>query len=103
MALYVSYVVGSSVALYIGRRIFGGVSREPEIVEVESSSNKYIVIEGKDNIEIMGLKVDELDELEDDLYRCIKCDNMLKLSLYSNRQRKKDKGLWKCKVCSKLQ
>ncbi len=106
MALYVSYAVGSSVALYLGSRIFGGAS-EPEIAEVESSSNKYIVREDKDSVEIMDLKVDELDESqviedEEDLYRCSKCDNMLKINLFSKRQRKKDKSLWKCKVCSKL-
>ena len=102
MALYVSYAVGSSVALYLGSSIFGGAS-EPEIAEVESSSNKYIVRESEDSVEIMGLKVDELDDLEGDLYRCSKCDNMLNINVYSKRQRKKEKSLWKCKVCSKLQ
>ena len=106
MALYVSYAVGSSLALYLGSRIFGGAS-EPELAEVESSTNKYIVREESDSVEIMGVKVDELEESqviedEEDLYRCSKCDNMLKLSLYSKRQRKRDKSLWKCKVCAKL-
>jgi len=105
MALYVSYAVGSSLALYLGSRIFGGAS-EPEVAEVEST-NKYIVKEDSDSVEIMGLKVDELEESqviedEEELYRCSKCDNMLKLSLYSKRQRKRDQSLWKCKVCAKL-
>jgi len=95
------YAVGSSVALYLGMRIFG--ASEPEIAEVESSLNKYIFREREDSVEIMSLKVDELDDLEGDLYRCSKCDNMLKINVYSKRQRKKEKSLWKCKVCSKLQ
>lgn len=93
MALYLSYALGSSIALYVGGRLF---SKPKEVLEIDSS-NKYIL---KDN----GEELEVVDNTEPcyDLYKCSKCENMLKLSLFSKTQRRKSEYLWKCKVCTQL-
>ena len=126
MALYVSYVVGSSLAVYLGNRIYrGAMVSDIDVNETdkkgESAENKYIVKDDGDEVEILK----EQDEVKDEpkevkrvtfiekpmgkmtedgekLYRCSKCDGMLKEKLFSKTQRKKALVLWKCKICTKL-
>ena len=147
MALYVSYVVGSSLAVYLGNRIYrGAMVSDIDVNEtenkVESAENKYIVKDNGDELEIKSeVEVNEkLNEIVEDLvedvvkdavkdvfteqvkkqvkivtkpmgemtetgeklYRCSKCDGMLREKLFSKTQRRKALSLWKCKVCAKL-
>mgnify|MGYP004148158773 CR=1 FL=1 len=106
MSLYISYVVGSSVALYLGKRIFGGGTSESNIVGADADSeNKYIVKDNGEELEVTSVleeKVGEISEGGIKLYKCSRCDTMLKESLYSKSQRKRLVSLWKCKICAKL-
>lgn len=134
MALYVSYVVGSSLAVYLGNRIYrGAMVSDIDVNETdkkgESAKNKYIVKDEGDEVEILKQEEEVKDEVKDEpkdepkevkkvtfiekpmgkmtedgekLYRCSKCDGMLKEKLFSKTQRKKALVLWKCKICTKL-
>ena len=147
MALYVSYVVGSSLAVYLGNRIYrGAMVSDIDVNETEnkdeSAENKYIVKDNGDEVEIQSqVEInDKLNEIVEDLvedvvkdavkdvvtekvkkevkivskpmgemtengeklYRCSKCDEMLREKLFSKTQRRKALSLWKCKVCAKL-
>ena len=151
MSLYVSYVVGSSFAVYLGNRIYrGAMVSDIDVNETEnkdeSAENKYIVKDNGDEVEIQSqLEINEkvndiVEELVEDvvkdavkdavkdvvtdkvkkevkivskpmgemtqtgekLYRCSKCDEMLREKLFSKTQRRKALSLWKCKVCAKL-
>ena len=147
MALYVSYVVGSSLAVYLGNRIYrGAMVSDIDVNETEnkdqSAENKYIVKDNGDEVEIqsqlenkekvkevvedvvedvvksavkevvkdkvkkevkiVSKPMGEITETGEKLYRCSKCDQMLREKLFSKTQRKKALVLWKCKICTKL-
>lgn len=119
MALYVSYVVGGSLACYLGNKMFYGGNSKDSIINEESKDNKYIVEDKEENIvlveeeqqtekpkpdseEEVVVELEEDQTPKKDLYKCSRCDNMLELKLFSKRQRKRNKELWKCKVCAKL-
>jgi hypothetical protein len=118
MALYVSYVVGGSLACYLGNKLFYGGNSNESTINEETKENKYIVEDKDENIVVVEEKqvpeivveeekeseivVKEQQEPPKDLYKCSRCDTMLELKLFSKTQRKKNRELWKCKVCAKL-
>mgnify|MGYP001197373517 CR=1 FL=1 len=121
MALYVSYVVGGSLACYLGNKLFYGGNSNDSTINEETKENKYIVEDKDENIVLVEeeqvpeivvkedkesepeiLVAEEEQEPKKELYKCSRCDTMLELKLFSKTQRKKNRELWKCKVCAKL-
>jgi len=119
MALFLPYIVGSTTALVVGKKILNYIYEEEipnctELNELEESDilDNYFEPQNIDNEDLeINIKTVEKKEPEkkepekniktvDKKVKCKKCSNILSLKCFSKTQLKKKNSI--CKICIKL-